>query len=313
MVKYILKRLAFAVVSLFIITSVIFSLLRMMPVEGYFPNFDKMTPEMVENGLQNLGLLDPLPVQLKNFYVDLFHGDLGTSWIYRPKVPITEVLAPKIPVSLTLGFMAMGLALVVGIPLGVIMSRYKGRLPDKLGTGFIVLLNAVPVVVYYLVLQLYGSQAFGFPMLYDKRNPMSWVLPILCLSLTNIAEYAMWMRRYMVDQLNSDYVKLALAKGVSRQNIMYRHVLRNAFVPIIQLIPSMFLNTIIGSIYVESLFSVPGMGGLLVDVIKRQDNTMVQAVVLIFATVGIVGLLLGDLFMSLADPRIKLGQKEGAR
>lgn len=314
MMKYILKRLAFAVVALLVITSVIFSLLRLMPVEGYFPNIDKMTPEMIQNGLKNLGLTDPLPVQLVRFYGDLFHGDLGTSWIYQPKVPITEILARKVPISLTLGCIAMVLSLIVGIPLGVVMSRYKGRLPDRIGTGFIVLLNAVPVVVYYLVIQMYGSRPpFGLPMLYDKNNPISWILPILCLSLGNVAEYAMWMRRYMVDQLNSDYVKLALAKGVSRRNIMYHHVLRNAFVPIIQLLPTSFLNTIIGSIYVESLFSVPGMGGLLVDVIKRQDNTMVQALVLIFATVGILGLLLGDLFMTLADPRIKLEQKGGGR
>lgn len=313
MLKYILKRLAFAVVALFIITAVIFSLMRLMPIEGYFPNFDKMTPEMIQNGLENLGLTDPLPVQLFRFYRDLFHGDLGTSWIYQPNVPVTEILARKIPVSLTLGCMAMVLSLVVGIPLGVVMSRYKGRLPDKLGTGFIVLLNAVPVVVYYLVIQMVGSRSLALPMLYSRSNPTSWILPILCLSLANIAEYAMWMRRYMVDQLNSDYVKLAMAKGVSRRDIMYHHVLRNAFVPIIQLLPTSFLNTIIGSIYVESLFSVPGMGGLLVDVIKRQDNAMVQALVLIFASVGILGLLLGDFFMTLADPRIKLCQEKGGR
>lgn len=111
--------------ALFIITAVIFSLLRLMPVEGYFPNFDKMSPEMIQNGLENLGLNDPLPEQLFRFYRDLFHGDLGTSWIYQPKVPITEILARKIPVSLTLGCIAMALALVVGIPLGVAMSRYK--------------------------------------------------------------------------------------------------------------------------------------------------------------------------------------------
>lgn len=87
MFKYILKRLAFAVAALFIITAVIFSLLRLMPVEGYFPNFDKMSPEMIQNGLENLGLNDPLPEQLFRFYRDLFHGDLGTSWIYQPKVP----------------------------------------------------------------------------------------------------------------------------------------------------------------------------------------------------------------------------------
>ena len=183
MFKYILKRLAFAVAALFIITAVIFSLLRLMPVEGYFPNFDKMSPEMIQNGLENLGLNDPLPEQLFRFYRDLFHGDLGTSWIYQPKVPITEILARKVPVSLTLGCIAMALALVVGIPLGVAMSRYKGRLPDKLGTGFIVLLNAVPVVVYYLVIQLYGSRAFNLPMLYSKNDVRTCLLCKIRLSI----------------------------------------------------------------------------------------------------------------------------------
>ena len=233
--------------------------------------------------------------------------------IYRPHVPITEIIAPKIPISLAFGTAALCLALAVGLPLGVAMSRFKGGVIDKLGTGFIVLLNAVPMVVFYLFIQIYGSRFAGVPMLFDRRNPATWILPVICLSLSNIASYAMWMRRYMVDQLNSDYVKLAMAKGVSRRNIMYKHVFRNAFVPMLQLLPSSFLLTIMGSIYIESLFSIPGMGGLLIDVIKRQDNTMVQALVLIYACMGIIGLLLGDLFMALADPRIKLNQKEGAR
>ena len=94
---------------------------------------------------------------------------------------------------------------------------------------------------------------------------------------------------------------------------MFSHVFRNAFVPMVQYLPTSFLNTVIGSIYIESLYSIPGMGGLLVDVIKRQDNTMVQAIVLLFATVGIIGLILGDMAMVLLDPRITLGQKKGGR
>lgn len=311
MLTYILKRLGFAVVALLIITASIFSLLRLMPVEGYFSNIDKMSDEAIQSNLAEMGLTDPLPEQLIRFYGDLFQGDLGTSWIYQPNVPVTEILARKAPVSIVIGGIALICSLLVGIPLGVVMSRFKGHWPDKLGTGFIVLLNAIPVVVFYLLIQSYGSRIFGFPMLYDRNNMLSWVLPIFCLSLGNIASYAMWMRRYMVDQLNSDYVKLAKAKGVSTRGIMYGHVFRNAFVPMVQLLPTAFLNTVIGSIYVESLFSVPGMGGLLVDVIQRQDNTMVQALVLIFASVGILGLLLGDLLMAVVDPRIKLGHKEG--
>ena len=314
MAKYILKRLAFAVLSLFAITAIIFILLRQMPIEGYLgAAVEKMSPEAIENSLRQLGLLDPVPVQLKNFYLNLFQGDLGKSMVYRPNVPVIEIIAPKMPLSLGFGFAALCLALIVGLPLGVAMSRFKGGIIDKLGTGFIVLLNAVPMVVFYLFIQIYGSRATGIPMLFSRSNPQTWILPIICLSLANIANYAMWMRRYMVDQLNSDYVKLAMAKGVSRRNIMYKHVFRNAFVPMLQQLPSSFLLTIMGSIYIESLFSIPGMGGLLIDVIKRQDNTMVQALVLIYACMGIIGLLLGDILMALGDPRIKLDQKGGAR
>ena len=117
----------------------------------------------------------------------------------------------------------------------------------------------------------------------------------------------------MVDESNKDYVKLAVAKGVSSKNIMMKHVFRNAFVPMIQYLPSSFLNTIIGSIYIESLYSIPGMGGLLVDVVKRQDNTMVQAIVILFACVGILGLIFGDILMTIIDPRISFSKKGGAR
>jgi len=150
-------------------------------------------------------------------------------------------------------------------------------------------------------------------MLFSKDNFSTWILPIVSLSLGNIAYYSKWLRRYMVDESNKDYVKLAIAKGVSSKDIMLKHIFRNAFVPMIQYLPSSFLNTIVGSIYVESLYSVPGMGGLLVDVVKRQDNTMVQAIVILFACVGILGLILGDILMTIIDPRISFSKKGGAR
>ena len=178
---------------------------------------------------------------------------------------------------------------------------------------YVVFINAVPAAVYYIFIQMYGTSFLGISMLFDEKNPVTWVLPVVSMALGNIAYYAMWLRRYMVDEMNKDYVRLARAKGVSSQRIMMRHVLRNAFVPMIQYIPTSLLYTICGSIYIESLYSIPGMGGLLVDVIGRQDNPMVQAIVMIYSCIGIVGLLLGDLLMGLIDPRISFVKKEGAR
>ncbi len=314
MLRYVTRRFLSALLSLFIIITTMFCLLRLMPIEGYLgANWEKMSEEVIAAKLAAKGLDKPVIVQLFNFYKDLLHGDLGRSWIYRENVEITKIIQPKIKVSAKMGVMAMALSLLVGIPLGAAMARSKGKWPDKLGTGFIILIQAVPSAVYFLFIQMYATKGTGIPMLYDSAVPLSWVLPIISLALPSIASYGMWMRRYMVDQMNQDYVKLARAKGVSNHRITMRHVFRNAFVPMVQTIPGSLLFTIMGSLYVESIYSVPGMGGLLINVIQRQDNTMVQALILIFASVGVVGLFLGDVLMVMVDPRISLTRGEDKR
>ncbi|NLC33381.1 MAG: ABC transporter permease [Clostridiales bacterium] len=313
MLNYVGKRLLASVLTLLIILTVVFALMRQMPIEGYFDNFDKVAKPVVEAKLQQLGLRDPLWVQLKNFYAGLLQGDLGISNRYAVGVNIGSIIKAKAPVSIRMGLFSMALSLLVGIPLGAKMARSKSKIWDKLGTGFIVFINAVPAAVYYIYIQSYGSRLFNISMLFDMNNPVTWILPVVSMSLGSIAYYAMWLRRYMVDEMNKDYVKLARAKGVSGRNITMQHVFRNAFVPMIQYIPSSLLFTVAGSIYIESLYSIPGMGGLLVDVITRQDNTMVQTLVMIYASIGIIGMLLGDLLMAVIDPRISFSKVEGVR
>ena len=314
MTKYVLKRIGQSLVTLFIVVSVVFLLMRLLPVEGYFGDgYDKLTPEQRTAALEHMGLLDPWYVQLGRFYLNLAKGDLGTSIIYRRDVPVLEIIAPRIPYSVYFGVAATAIALVFGLALGIAMARKKGKTVDKVGTGYIVLVNAVPSAVYLLFIQLYLTSFFSLPLLFDRYQVKSWILPTISLSLGGMAGYAMWMRRYMVDELNKDYIKLAMSKGLPEKKIMVRHVMRNAFVPMAQYLPAAILSTISGSIYIESLYSIPGMGGLLVDVIQRQDYPMVQALVLIFSSVGIIGLFLGDILMAVFDPRIKLVKGEGSR
>ena len=313
MFRYILRRLVGAAITLVIVLSIVFVLLRQMPIEGYFENFDKLSEAVIHARLDQLGLNDPIPTQLLNFFGDLLHGDLGESARYRVGAQITSIIAEKAPISFAIGAMSMALAMLLGIPLGAAMARSKGRFWDKFGTLFIVIINAVPSAVYYILIQMYATDLFDIPMLFERGNYVTWILPVFSMSLGNIAYYAMWLRRYMLDEMNKDYVKLARAKGVSTKKLTMRHVFRNAFVPMVQYIPTSLLYTIGGSIYIESLYSVPGMGGLLVDVIGRQDNPMVQAIVMIYCIIGVIGLLLGDLLMGVVDPRIKFAKKEGAR
>ena len=313
MVKYVLKRLASSVVTLAIVITIVFVLLRQMPIEGYFDNFEKLNEAQINAKLSNLGLTQPIPVQLRNFFVNLFHGDLGTSSRYSAGTSIASIIAQKAPLSIRMGLMSMAISLLMGIPLGAAMARSKSGFWDKFGTVFIVFINAGPAAVYYIFIQMYGTSWMNISMLFDRGRWITWILPVFSLSLGSTASYAMWLRRYMLDEMNKDYVRLARAKGVSSKKIMMRHVFRNAFVPIVQYIPATILYTISGSIYIESLYSVPGMGGLLVDVIGRQDNPMVQALVMLYSAIGIIGLLLGDLLMGVIDPRISFVKKEGAR
>lgn len=316
MAKYMLKRILHAAITLCVVICIVFALLRQMPIEGYFNNFDKMTEASIQVSLNKMGLNDPLPVQILHYFGQLLKGDLGVSNRYRQGYPIVKIIAQKAPISIKLGLISLAVSLAVGLPLGILMARStrtRWKLWDKFGTVFIVIVQAVPSAVYHLLIQLYGSEILDVSMLFNDRNPMTWVLPVFSLSIGNIAYYAMWLRRYMVDESNKDYIRLARAKGVPAGKISRSHVFRNAIVPLVQYIPQSILFTLMGSLYVESLYSIPGMGGLLIQVIKLQDNTMVQALVLIYAAVSVLGLLFGDLMMALVDPRISFTGKEGAR
>lgn len=313
MLKYLLRRVLQSIVTLFIVITVVFILLRQMPIDGYFTNIDKMNDAQIEASLDKMGLNDPLIIQLKDFYIDLLHGDLGVSNRIQQNVPITEILKEKAPYSIAFGLAAIAISLILGIPLGIFMARSQGKFGDKIGTGLVVFITAVPSAIYFIYMQTYLTKALGFPFLFDKYNPSSWILPAVSMALPSLANYAIWMRRYMLDEANKDYVKLATAKGFSNKEVMSKQVFRNAFVPMIQFIPTSILLTIVGSIYIESLYSIPGMGGLLVDAIQRQDNTVVQALVLVFSALSIIGLLVGDLLMVLIDPRIKLEKGEEGR
>ena len=275
MLVYSLKRLGRALLTLVILITIVFILVRAMPEEGYFSNYEKMSPQQIEVGLRKMGLKDPLYVQVGKFLYNALRGDLGISYRYRINAKITDIISSKIGISMKVGLISMVVSLPLGMALGVLMARSKGGFADKLGNAYIVFIQAVPNAVYFIFIQLYGSDLFGVSMLYKETEWTSLILPVISLALPSISSYAMWLRRYMVDETNKDYIKLARAKGVPNSTIWFRHVFRNSVVPMVNLIPGSILLTISGSIYVESLYSIPGMGGLLVDVIKRQDNNMV--------------------------------------
>ena len=275
----------------------------------------KLTEEQKHDRLEAAGFLDPPLTQLGRFFKQLFtEFDLGTSRRIQANQPVVTVIGSKFGVSMRLGLISLGISLVLGVCFGVLQARYKDGIFDHIGTAYTVFVNAVPSLVTYSLVLAFGARVLGLPSMYSMRKPeLSAILPIVCLSIGSIAGYMLWTRRYMVDELNKDYIRLAKLKGMSTRSVMYRHVLKNAFVPLAQYLPYSILLTVGGSLLVERFFSVPGMGPLLTDSIARYDTTVVQGVVMLYATLGILGVFLGDVLMTLIDPRIHLGKKGGAR
>lgn len=316
MFKYTIKRLLQSVVTVLIVVTIVFLLMRMLPTDYFFTEDQlmKFTPEQKEEQLQAAGLLDPMPKQLVRYYGQLLKFDFGESRRIQNGVDVVSVIGDKFTISMELGCTALVISLFVGILIGIIQTLNKDRILDHVGTAYTIFVNAVPSLVSYSLVLAFGSKVLGLPSLYSTRNPSETsILPIVCLSLASIASYALWTRRYMVDELNKDYIKLARVKGTSSAGIMIKHVFKNAFVPLAQYVPASFLYTIGGSLLVERFFSVPGMGPLLTDAIVRYDVNVVQTLVVLYAVLGTLGVFLGDILMMLLDPRIKLTGKGGTR
>jgi oligopeptide transport system permease protein len=316
MLGYTIKRLLQSCITILIVVTIVFFLLRMLPTDYYFTEEQimKLPRKELDDQLKAAGLLDPPLVQLGRYYGQLARFDLGTSRRIQSGVPVAKVIGGKFMVSMRLGWVSLAISIALGISLGIVQTIFKERLWDHVGTAYTVFVRAVPPLVSYSLILVFGARVLHFPSMYSTRDVFrSSILPVVCLSVGSIAGYMIWIRRYMVDELNRDYVRLAKLKGMSTRSVMYKHVLKNAFVPMAQYLPQSVLLVVGGSLLVERFFSVPGLGSLLTDAVLRYDLNLVQALVMMYAAMGIVGVLLGDILMVLFDPRIRLTGKETSR
>ena len=218
----------------------------------------------------------------------------------------------KMGYSFVIGIISVMLSYLVAIPLGTVMALKKDKLLDKIGTIYIVFIMAVPSLAYIFLFKSVGtSEAIGLPRVFDVENPtwLMYILPIVSLSLPSIANLMKWLRRYMIDQMNSDYVKFARSGGLGEGEIFRKHVLKNAIIPIVHGIPGSVLGAMVGAIITERVYSVPGTGNLLTNAINAYDNGVIVGVTLFYALLSVVSIILGDLLMSMMDPRISFVTK----
>jgi oligopeptide transport system permease protein len=217
-------------------------------------------------------------------------------------------------ISLFTEVISLVLIYLVGLPLAMLMARFKFSLLDRLGTGMITGLISIPSLAIIYFLRFLGSSIFEWPDMFPTlgaHNILSYVLPILILTILNITNIVMWTRRYMVDQQSADYVKFARAKGLSEKEISRHHILKNALIPIVQGIPLSIVITIQGATMTETIFAMPGMGKMLPDAILRHNHSMIIGLVFLFTSVSVFAVFIGDLLMTFIDPRIRLNTKGG--
>ena len=211
----------------------------------------------------------------------------------------------KVGYSFVIGIISVFMAYLFAIPLGTLMALRKDKLVDKLGTAYIVFIIAVPSLAYIFLFKAIGGN-IGLPTTFDMENPRAamYVLPIVSLALPSIANMMKWLRRYMIDQMNSDYVKFARSGGLSEGEIFSKHILKNAIIPIMHGVPGNLLFAMTGAIITERVYVVPGAGNLLTKAINAYDNGVIVGMVLFYACLSVVAIILGDILMSVMDPRI---------
>lgn len=218
----------------------------------------------------------------------------------------------KMGYSFVIGIIATCLAYLLGVPVGVLMALKKDKLFDKLGNVYIVFIIAVPSLAYIFLFRAIGGNVFGLPTTFDVESPskLIYVLPIVSLALPSMANLMKWIRRYMIDQMNSDYVKFARSGGLTEGEIFRKHILKNAAIPIVHGIPSSLLFAMTGAIITERIYVVPGTGNLLTEAINKYDNGVIVGVALFYATLTVISILLGDILMAVVDPRISFTKKD---
>ena len=216
----------------------------------------------------------------------------------------------KMGYSFVLGIIAVILSYLLAVPMGIMMALKKEKFIDKLGTIYIVFITAVPSLAYIFLFKSLGGK-FGLPTTFDMENPtwLMYILPIISLALPSIANLMKWLRRYMIDQMNSDYVKFARSGGLSEGEIFSKHILKNAIIPVVHGIPSSVLFSLTGAIITERVYVVPGVGNMLTEAINKYDNGVIVGMVLFYALLTVTSIILGDVLMAMMDPRISFTSK----
>lgn len=310
MAKYILKRIAMAVITLLIILFLLFVLLKFMPGSPF--NDEKLSADAKAALYAKYGLDQPIYVQFFKYLMNVLKGDFGVSYNISKNTSITELIGNRLWTSIRIGFQAVTFGAIIGFILGTVAAIKHNTIWDSLCTLISVIGVSIPSYVFAMFLIYYVAFKGGvFPLSYSEADPFgSSILPSLSLSMFTIASIARFTRSEMLEILDSDYMLLAESKGMYGYKLITRHAIRNTLIPVITVLAPLVVGLMTGSLVVEKLFSIPGIGSLLVTAIQSNDYNVVIALSFIYSFLYIVIMLVVDILYGIIDPRIRVA-KEG--
>lgn len=303
MLKYVLKRLGYMILSLFIIISITFFLMKLMPGSPF--NDEKLNEEQKQILNEKYGLNDPVPVQYVSYLKNVVTGDFGNSFQYDNQ-PVWELIKPMLVPSLEMGLTAMVIGVIIGLILGVIAAVRQNTWVDYTATVISVIAVSVPSFVLAVLLQYVFSVRLQWFPVAGWEGISTAVLPSLALSAAVLATVARYIRAEMIEVLSSDYILLARAKGNSTMRVLFGHALRNALIPVITIIVPMLASILTGTLTIENIFGVPGLGDQFVRSITTNDFPVIMATTILFSTLFIVSIFLVDILYGVIDPRIRV-------
>lgn len=311
MLRYIANRLFWFIPTLFVITLLTFLILQATPGTGVMSSGAQVMNQAVIDRLEaEYGLDQPLYQQFGQYVWNVVRGDFGTSFIYRPQ-SVNDIIGRTFPISMQLGIYATVVAVVLGVGLGIVSAMHQNGPLDYFSVLLAVVFYSLPNFVMGFVLILafvVYLPRIGIDLAFNVGGLQSWqdwVLPTIALAATPLATIARFTRSSMIEVFQSDYVRVARAKGLRENKVVMRHVLKNALVPIITLIGPIFAAVATGSFFVEAVFNIPGMGRYYVESFVAKDQPMILAVTLIYAVILATMNVVVDVLYGFIDPRIR--------
>ena len=318
LLRFLLTRIVSGFITLWLVITITFFLLHMLPGDP-FQSEKAVPPKIKENLMAKYHLDKPLHVQYFYYLKDVSKGNLGLSMKNLGR-SVNDVIVQSFPVSADLGSRAVLFSLIVGIPIGIIAALRRGKASDS-GVMMIAVIGiSVPSFVLAGLLQRFFIEIYNkiwidswhLPFMRIRiagwDDPANRILPVIALGMYTVAVIARLMRNKMIEVMGQDYIKLAIAKGVSQRTVIFKHAFRNAVLPIVTLMGPTIAAVLTGSFVIENMFSIPGLGKYYIDSIYQRDYTMVLGITVFYAAFLIFMIIIVDLLYVLIDPRIKLGK-----